>query len=236
MIMSFGVLSTLRRKRQLPLNPTFRFVSVEDFRHGTRKGKLKRIPVDVSGASKEEAEMSVAQMVHDERANTQSMDETFARNVARVGSRYKGIDFKTGSSATGADEDDTQVDMTMFSSQKLTSVSQQQKERSRQLARHDKDQSITSRFFWWIESRSFRKHTLLALGNHVSMVMIPPHLSLFPGQQVYLVPIKVRTESCLRICFSLCWFSCAHCIAFVCTLLLLLARGIVGELRGRCLE
>jgi hypothetical protein len=31
---------------------------------------------------------------------------------------------------------------------------------------------------------------LLALGDHVSMVMTPPHLSLFPGDQVYLVPIQ----------------------------------------------
>jgi hypothetical protein len=161
----------------------------EDFRHGSRKGKLKRDPVDIGGTSQTQADMTIQQMLYEERSNTRSMDEVYARNVARVGSRYKGTDFKA-SSATGADEDDHQVDMTMFSSQKLTTVAAQQKERSRQVATHDKEQALTRKFSWWMESSSFPKHTLLALGNHVSMVMTPPHLSLFPGNQVYLVPIK----------------------------------------------
>lgn len=190
----------------------------EDFRHGSRKGKLKRDPVDIAGATQTQADMTIQDMLREERSNTRSMDEVYARNVARVGSRYKGTDFKA-SSATGADEDDTQVDMTMFSSQKLTSVAAQQKERSRQLATHDKEQAFTRKFFWWMESESFAKHTLLALGNHVSMVMTPPHLSLFPGDQVYLVPIKhaeslvsceddvwneiARFQSCLRDMYAL---------------------------------
>lgn len=190
----------------------------EDFRHGSRKGKLKRDPVDIAGATQTQADMTIQEMLQEERSNTRTMDEIYARNVARVGSRYKGTDFKA-SSATGADEDDTQVDMTMFSSQKLTPVAAQQKERSRQLATYDKEQAFTRKFFWWMESQSFAKHTLLALGNHVSMVMTPPQLSLFPGDQVYLVPIKhadslvnceddvwneiARFQSCLRDMYAL---------------------------------
>jgi hypothetical protein len=144
----------------------------------------------VAGTTQEEVSQTIQEMIQEEQNNTRSMDEVFARNVARVGSRYKGSDFASGSK-TGADEDDTQVDMKMFTSQKnITTLAAQQKERSRQLAAHDKEQSLTKKFWWWMESPSFEKHTLLALGNHVSMVMVPPHLSLTPGTQVYLVPIK----------------------------------------------
>ncbi len=145
----------------------------------------------MAGTTQEEVSQTIQEMIQEEQNNTRSMDEVFARNVARVGSRYKGSDFASGSK-TGADEDDTQVDMKMFTSQKnITTLAAQQKERSRQLAAHDKEQSLTKKFWWWMESPSFEKHTLLALGNHVSMVMVPPHLSLTPGTQVYLVPIKV---------------------------------------------
>jgi hypothetical protein len=163
----------------------------EDFRHGSRKGKLKREQaVDVAGTSQQEASQSIQELIQQEHSEKRSMDEVYARNVARIGSRYKGSDFQ-GGSTTGADEDDTQVDMKMFTTQNnLTRHAQQQKERSRQLAAHDKEASLTKRFWWWLESPSFSKHTLLALGNHVSMIMVPPNLSLVPGTQVYLVPIK----------------------------------------------
>ena len=172
----------------------------EDFRHGARKGKLKRQAVDTAGTTQAESNQTIQEMIQEERSNSRSMDEMYARNVARVGSRYKGTDF-AASSRSGVDEDYTQVDMTMFSSQRnLTNVAHQQKERSRQLAQHDKEAALTKRFWWWLESPSFQKRTLLALGNHVSMVMVPAHLSLVPGHQVYLVPIKVCTHGKRRQC------------------------------------
>lgn len=172
---------------------------IEDFRHGSRKGKLKRPQaVDVAGTSQQEASQTIQEMIQEEHIQTRSMDEVYARNVARIGSRYKGKDFSSRNSKTGADEDDVQVDMNMFQSSQsnLTTLAAQQKERSRQLAQHDKEASLTKRFWWWLESPSFEKHTLLALGNHVSMVMVPSHLSLIPGTQVYLVPIKVCYCNC----------------------------------------
>ena len=116
------------------------------------------------------------------------MDEQFARNIARVGSRYKGTESKR-SSTTGADEEDA-VDTNMYRSQRLTAVASQQREQSRQVAQFDQLNSITSKCSWWMESSHFQKHLLIALGDHVSLSMAPAHASLFPGDHLYLVPIQ----------------------------------------------
>ena len=126
-------------------------------------------------------EMTIAQMVTEEKESKQrgdmTMDEQFARNISRLGSRYKGQEFKNvnGSSA-GADEDeftgDNGIDMKLYQSSKnrLTDKELYQREMSRQVARAGKEQSITSRCWWWMESKSFQKHMLLSLGDHVSFI------------------------------------------------------------------
>ena len=104
------------------------------------------------------------------------MDEIYARNIARIGSRYKGSDFgqKGPGRSSGADEEDYTgdggVDMTVFTdaSERLTGVAKYNREKSRQIARADTENAITKRCWWWMESGSFRKHMLLSLGDHVS--------------------------------------------------------------------
>ena len=61
---------------------------------------------------------------------------------------------------------------------------------SRELALNDKQDRIVSQCWWWMESSQFSKHRLLSLGNHVSLVMAPPNLSLTPGRHFYIVPLK----------------------------------------------
>jgi hypothetical protein len=151
----------------------------QDYRNGSRKGKLKR--------SVEDAHATIDDMLQEEKSNTRSMDEQFARNVARVGSRYRGTESKN-SHATGADEDEV-VDTTMYQTQRLTAVASQQREQSRQVAQFDKQNAVTSKCSWWMESSSFQKHMLIALGNHVCLSMAPSQASLFPGDHLYLVPI-----------------------------------------------
>jgi hypothetical protein len=111
-----------------------------------------------------------------------------ARNIGRMGSRFKGKELK-GHNTTGADEADY-VDMKVFQQQSLTKVAAAKRETSRQLAHHDRQTSITSKCWWWMESPSFRKHMLIALGNHVSLLMAPAQSSLFPGNHFYLVPLQ----------------------------------------------
>jgi hypothetical protein len=80
--------------------------------------------------------------------------------------------------------------MKVFQQQSLTKVAAAKRETSRQVAHHDRQTSITSKCWWWMESPSFRKHMLIALGNHVSLLMAPAQSSLFPGNHFYLVPLQ----------------------------------------------
>lgn len=164
------------------------FLQKEDYRFGARKGKVKRKAVDTIGSTSEEANMSIKDMLKAEKEQTATMDEVYARNVARMGSRFKGTELK-GGSATGADEEDF-VDVKVYQQQSLTSHAVAQRDRSRQLAHHDLQSRMAQKCWWWMESPSFSKHMLIALGNHVSLVMAPSNLSLFSGHQFYLVPLQ----------------------------------------------
>ncbi len=176
-------------------------IQKEDLRNGARKGKIKQ----KGSYLHSDADASISDMVAEERRSMQegsrSMDEVFARNIARLGSRYKGSEFKSVAGASaGVDEDDMAgdggIDMKMFTSNedRLTGAAQYNRDVSRKIARERKAQSITSRCWWWMESSSFQKHRLISLGDHVSMVLVPSHLSLVP-LQCCLVPIQVRHES-----------------------------------------
>ena len=175
----------------------------EDFRHGSRRGKVPGGKKGRAGPPPSERDMTVAQMAAEERAGAaggiggRSMDEVYARNVARVGSRYRGTDFARGQGAArGADEEDMHgieggADMSMFRDQasRLTGAEAARRERARQVALHDRQGRLTARCWWWLESSSFARHRLLALGDHVSLVLCPSHLALTRGHCL-LVPIK----------------------------------------------
>jgi len=90
----------------------------EDLKFGSRKGKkLVRDQTDFKdGFNKNNREGGPSlQDLVDEETNNIGMDETYARNIARVGSRYKGNDVGGVGDLTGAgfDEED-QIDMKMF--------------------------------------------------------------------------------------------------------------------------
>ena len=187
----------------------------EDFRHGARKGKISQRDA-AAAASAASRDMTIADMVAEEKRERQiggsTMDETFARNVARIGSRYKGSEFDQGNqpgASMGADEVDYSgieggADMSMFQdpSARLTDAARAQRERARQVARHDRQSAITQKCWWWMESSSFEKHRLLALGNHVSLMLCPSNLAL-TEYSCYLVPIR-HAES-FRACEDEVW-------------------------------
>ena len=188
----------------------------EDFRHGARKGKISQRDA-AAAASAASRDMTIADMVAEEKRERQqagggNMDETYARNVARIGSRYKGSEFDQGNqpgASMGADEVDYSgieggADMSMFQdpSARLTDAARAQRERARQVAQHDRQSAITNRCWWWMESSSFEKHRLLALGNHVSLMLCPSNLAL-TDYSCYLVPIR-HAES-FRACEDEVW-------------------------------
>lgn len=133
-------------------------------------------------------------MLQEEKTSTSNMDEIYARNVVRLKSRYRGTELKS-SSATGADEEDF-IDTKLYEKQThLTQRAIQEREASRQIHQHKTQLAVTSKCWWWMESSQFRKHMLLSLGNHVSLVMAPAQrtISGHEGYHHYIVPIKVRS-------------------------------------------
>ncbi|GFH54255.1 hypothetical protein CTEN210_10731 [Chaetoceros tenuissimus] len=168
----------------------------EDFKSGARKGKLK----EKNDYFHSDADKTVAELVAEEKQSQQqehqSMDEVFARNISRLGSRYKGNEFKVVAGASaGADEDDMAgdggIDMKMFTSNenRLTEAARFNREKSRQVAKAKKEEKITSRCWWWMESSNFQKHRLISLGDYVSLVLVPSHNALVESQ-CYLVPVQ----------------------------------------------
>lgn len=127
--------------------------------------------------------------------NNMSVDEEFARNILRLGKKRKQ---KINNKGVDSDEEEYRLMNTVMPSTEAKSAAKQEKaeekanrrELARELAVTDRQDKIVSRCWWWLESSQFAKHRLISLGNHVSLVMAPPNLSLTPGRHLYLVPIK----------------------------------------------
>lgn len=144
------------------------------------------------------------------------MDEAYARNIMRLGKHYKRhATSHFGSAANGADEDDQQMDMSLFqadrtnaaatgesekefkkpTSEKNAVAKQQQRVEHRELQQGRRADAITQKCWWWLQSGSFPKLLMIALGDHVSLVLTPSHLSLVEGH-CYLVPVKHAQSFC----------------------------------------
>jgi len=176
--------------------------------HGVRynsRGKLSRHAHDKL-RRKTERDMTVEEMAALERRDGDSgdMDETYARNVMRMGKGYKKLEKLMGaSSRSGADEEDYQEtaalsDLYRSNEDKLTPAELAARSKSRQIAQHDAISKWTSRSWWWMESPKFEKRYLIALGEKVSLVMTPTHRRLqqhgkkgaWDGGQCYIVPLS----------------------------------------------
>ena len=174
-------------------NDTKPVIQKEDFKYGARKGKLKQKDYSYLHA---EQDKSILDMMREEKSDMRSMDEITARNIARLGSKYKGTEYKNVvGSSTGVDEEDYTgdggIDMKMYTTNdsRLTASAKHSRDISRQISNVRKENTIARRCFWWMESNSFEKHRLIALGNYVSLVMVPSHLALVPDH-CWLVPIQ----------------------------------------------
>ena len=159
----------------------------EDFRRGARKGKLKASTEDLH-------DPSIADMIAEEAATSQNMDDIYALNVSRLGSRYKGTELKLMAGATAGADEDEPIDMKMYTAldKRLTNAAQVQRQCARALKINDTQSQFTAKSWWWLESPKFEKHRLLALGNFVSLICAPPSqwITSDPPPTLYLVPIK----------------------------------------------
>ena len=139
--------------------------------------------------NKREEDMTAAELAMNERNMGMSWDEQMARNAIRTGKkRKKGI--------SGDDSDEELENMKRLfpaddKAQKAKVAEKASKrEEHREVDRFLKQEKITSKCSWWVGSKSFTKHRLLGLGNHVSLVMAPPNNSLIQGHHFHMVPIQ----------------------------------------------
>lgn len=155
---------------------------------------------------KTEEEMTIEQMVAHERKN-KSMDEIYARNILKR-KDFKQLDKIMGTnSKSGADEEDYGQETSQFVSSlyqsnddKYAPSTLAMKQKSQQIAQHDALARWTSKSWWWMESPTFNKQYLIALGDKCSLVMCPTHLALnqesksssssfWTGGQCFIVPL-----------------------------------------------
>ena len=109
----------------------------EDMKGGSRQGKkmVKKLYADGHSYSNNPDGPTLQDLINEEKNSKYGMDELYARNVNRAGSRYKGNDVGGAGdiTASGFDEED-QIDMTMYQNQneRLTSKAQYDKEYAKQ--------------------------------------------------------------------------------------------------------
>jgi hypothetical protein len=148
------------------------------------------------------AGLSIQDMVAQERAqstNNVSLAELEMRHVMRTNKRLK-VKLKTLSRQDSDEDFKRQLQSAVpdnNDTKKLSArstVRAANREQNQQTARLDRQDQITSKCWWWLESSTFARHRLLALGNHVSLVMAPDNLAVVPANHFYIVPLK-HTES-----------------------------------------
>ncbi|KAL3944400.1 MAG: hypothetical protein SGBAC_001524 [Bacillariaceae sp.] len=142
-----------------------------------------------SSINKKEEDMTATELAMNERNMTMSWDEQMVRNAIRVGKkRKKGI--------SGDDSDEELENMKRLlpvdaKEQKAKAARKStQREEHREVDRYLKQEKVTTKCSWWVGSKSFAKHRLLGLGEHLSLAMAPPNVSLIPGHHFHMVPIQ----------------------------------------------
>ena len=160
------------------------------------KGKLSRSKQNEL-RTKTDAEMTISEMLQQERTQTANMDEIYARNIAKMGKSYKKYDNMQHNSRSGADEDDYLQTSTLLSDRLYRNAPVnstapslvEAKEKSRALAHYSAFEKWKSKSWWWMESPSFDKKYLIALGDKVSLVLVPSKYALVEGH-CYIVPLS----------------------------------------------
>ena len=159
-------LSTMSSSRQQS-TPDLR---KEDMRNGSRRGKL-----DAKGAAKADVageKLNIRELVEQERTTGASdMDDVYARNILRLGGRFKGAEEKA-SSKSGFDEEE-EIDTRMYedAANRMTERKRQEVERSRAISDHNRMSKMN--FWWWPmeDNTQFKKHLMISLGDHAYLML-----------------------------------------------------------------
>jgi hypothetical protein len=155
----------------------------------TNTNTTSAIVVDATSKriDKKEEDMTVQELAAQERQSKMSWDEQMTRNLARVGKKKRSR--KSGGDG-GSDEEVERLQRLLPGGEQSNNDKARQRDRHVQINQHQQQEKVTSKCSWWIESSAFSRHRLLALGNHISLVMAPPAASLQAGHHFYMVPLK----------------------------------------------
>lgn len=160
------------------------------------KGKLSRSKQNELRTTTD-AEMTISEMLQQEREQTANMDEIYARNIAKMGKSYKKYDNMQQNSRSKTDEDDYLQTSTLLSDRLYRNAPVnstapsivEAKEKSRALAHFSAFEKWKAKSWWWMESPSFDNKYLIALGDKVSLVLVPSKYALVEGH-CYIVPLS----------------------------------------------
>jgi len=163
----------------------------EDYRRGSRRGKVTAKP----------KEMSVEDMVMEERESGVSHNEITARNISRLGSRFKNTDNLT--SRSGFDEDD-EIDVKLHTSAETRMTDEQRKEHEKSIAMNAQRKwlgmQLKSPFS--VDNPRFKKHLVVARGDH-TYVILRTGKNAICEHHCCIVPIRQYTS--IRACPEEVW-------------------------------
>jgi len=147
-------------KEDLVSNPKFR-------------GKVKATRRAEASAGRVEEEMSVVELAAREREGGQDMDEVFARNVVRLGGRYKGAEFSglTGSRAGFDEEEDVDTKMYQGTEARMTQAKLREKERASAVAAHQRYLATMHQSPYSLENPHFRHWLVCARGERAYLML-----------------------------------------------------------------
>jgi hypothetical protein len=116
-----------------------------------------------------------------EKKGGEDMDEVFARNISRLGGRFKGTEDKAGSRA-GMDEEE-EVDMKMYQNvdERVTSRRLIEIQKNKAVAEEKRYSAMVSHSPFSVENPHFKHHLVIARGAHCFVMMVEKRKRLVPG-------------------------------------------------------